>query len=468
MQRLRSAPFILLTLFLIAGVISPYLSVALLLISLIPSVSYLRPYALISIVGILSVALDTKESPLLADRVKGRLTVVETFSSRYYGCKVDTSGYTALELPEAMELSKGDIVSGYFDFANIDMEGISTNSYLHSLKVEGYQSVALPYDGFTIEHSRGSMSWWDRARESAIARLNGLDIPKDQRDIVIALITGHRDMDKSSSNLYKYSGIMHLLAISGLHVAIIASLLYLILFMMRSRRARIARVAIVSMLLVLYILFTGSHYSVIRAVVMFSMVTSASFMAKKSVAMTSYNALFAAAFFIVLITPSALWDVGFRLSFVAVLSILYFLPHIRAMIDSKNTFIRYLLSALSLFIAAQIMLLPLLAYHFSYVSLVAIINNLVATPMVPAIIVLGLCSLVMPLAIFTTPISWMLTTIEAAARLTMKLPFAYIYIPEFGVTLLVISYCLILLLVLYIERSKARWPQRFLRKSPRH
>lgn len=467
-SKLRSAPFIMLTLFLIVGVIFPYLSIVLLLISLTTRLSYLRPYALVSMLGLLSISLDNKDAPMLAKRINTSLTVVDSFNSIYYGCQLDSCGYVALELSKPMELSVGDRVSGHFDFVSVDMDNLSSKSYLHNIKANGYRVIAQPYDGITVSSVESNPSWIQRVRNSAIDRLCSADIPKDQRDILTALITGERDMDKSSSNLYKYSGIMHLLAISGLHVAIVASMLYLIFFMMRSRRARIIRVAIVSALLVLYILFTGSHYSVIRAVIMFSMVASASFMARKSVAMTRYNALFAAAFFIIVISPSALLDVGFRLSFTAVLSILYFIPYLESMTKSENRFTRYLLSSLSLFVAAQIMLLPLQAYHFSYISLVALINNLIATPFIPAIIVLGFCYLILPIPLFITPISWMLTTIEAAARLSMKLPFAYIYIPNFEVTQLVISYAIILCVVLYIQRSRVEPPLRSFGKYPQH
>ena len=105
---------------------------------------------------------------------------------------------------------------------------------------------------------------------------------------------------------------------------------------------------------------------------------------------STLNSLSFAAFLILLITPKALFEIGFQLSFVGVFSILWFYPVISQLLKSKYRLINYLKNILSVTISAQLGVTPFLLYYFGYISINGLLLSIILTPLIGLILILGL------------------------------------------------------------------------------
>lgn len=458
-SEIRGVPFLLITIFLILGVIFPVLSIVLLLLSLFKPLSYIRAYAFVVLLGATTITLQERIAPETAKHKSDNLTIIEHYSDKYYGCKTEDDLYVALELNQKMRLREGNIIIGDFLFKDIDRDYLSPKSSYNLLKAEGYSVVAQPYDNIRVAQGDVKVSMWQNLQKKAINRLSTLNLSKDKVAVVTALVTGDRDLDRSSISLYKHAGIMHTLALSGLHVGIVAAIVSALLLFMKSYRLRIAKAIITVVILITYALFTGASPSVQRAVIMFIVIILSNYASVR--VDTSFNALFFAAFLIILISPSSLWNISFRLSFTALLSILIFAPRILSLIKIKSAALRHILSIIVVTISAQILIIPMQMYYFSSISTVSIINNVVATLAIPIVILLGFIYLAFPIQILSMPIDWMLETIETTASITTKLPFSYIYSIELEEVGLITTYIAIFAITAYIKVRELKLNKRY-------
>ena len=137
-----------------------------------------------------------------------------------------------------------------------------------------------------------------------------------------AMFLGERqDIPQFLKDVFARTGTVHILAISGLHVGII---IFIILFFLKAVRIpRKTRFVITMMFLIVYVFITGARPSVIRAAVM-AMVLLGGYLFEREIDV--YNSLAAAALMILLYNPKQLFDIGFQLSFLSVISIIYLYP----------------------------------------------------------------------------------------------------------------------------------------------
>jgi competence protein ComEC len=202
-----------------------------------------------------------------------------------------------------------------------------------------------------------------------------------QKDLGIAeaLLIGYRnDLDKELVQAYSNTGVVHIIAISGLHIGIIYSSLLMFFSLFRSSKAkRIIEPIFILAIIWLFTLVAGAAPSVLRSAVMFTCIVIGKFLNKNG---NIYNTLAASAFILLIINPFYLWDVGFQLSYAAVIGIVLFFKPISNLFYFKNLLLCKIwqLSAVSL--AAQIFTLPLVIYHFHQIPLLFLFSNLVAVP----------------------------------------------------------------------------------------
>jgi competence protein ComEC len=136
-----------------------------------------------------------------------------------------------------------------------------------------------------------------------------------------------------------------------------------------------------------YAILAGFSASIVRAAVMFSIIALAKILNRQS---NIYNSLALSALFLLLYNPNYLFDVGFQLSFAAVLSIVVFQPFVRKYSYSKYYVVRETKSLLLISLVAQIGVLPLTLYYFGQFPLLFLVANLVAIPLSSVILVVGL------------------------------------------------------------------------------
>ena len=195
-------------------------------------------------------------------------------------------------------------------------------------------------------------------RAHLIQKLPDYGITGSNLGIFAALTLGYTGyIDTDTRNDFVASGAMHVLSVSGLHVAIV----YLVFSFMlgltnKSRRYVRVRALIVIVLLWGYALLTGLPPCVLRSTLMFCFVVGAKVFKKQS---NIYNSVAASAFILLIIDPLAVYDIGFQLSYLALLSIIYFHPKIFALLSFKSKIAQKVWELTAVSIAAQIATTPI-------------------------------------------------------------------------------------------------------------
>ena len=202
-----------------------------------------------------------------------------------------------------------------------------------------------------------------------------------------ALLIGYKDdLDKNLVQSYSNTGVVHIIAISGLHLGLIYWLFVQVLNPLK--RKNIAKwlnpVVIISGLL-LFSLLAGGQPSVLRSALMFSCIVIAGSLSRKT---SIYNTLAFSAFVLLCINPYWLWDVGFQLSYAAVLSIVIFMKPIYNLFLIKNKILEFIWKLNAVSIAAQLLTTPFSVYHFHQFPNFFLFTNFVAVPL-SSLIVLG-------------------------------------------------------------------------------
>ena len=210
-----------------------------------------------------------------------------------------------------------------------------------------------------------------------------------ENSLLEALMVGYTDdLDPGLLKSYADSGVIHIIAISGLHLALIFHILQLVL--KRTGQKKTGRwIKLAGILLVLwgYSFLSGSSPSVIRSAMMFSLVLFGRNIFREAVL---YNILCASAFLLICFDPNWIWDTGFQLSYAAVLSLRLFSKPVKDLIPLQNKFLAALWDAGSVSIAAQILTTPVSIFYFHRFPSYFLIANLLAVPLSSAILVGGI------------------------------------------------------------------------------
>ncbi len=202
-----------------------------------------------------------------------------------------------------------------------------------------------------------------------------------------ALLIGYKDdLDKTLVQSYSNTGVVHIIAISGLHLGLIYWLLLQVLRPLQKRKyiKWLHPVLIISGLWS-FSLLAGAQPSVLRSAVMFTCIVLGESMTRKS---SIINTLALSAFILLCYNPYWLWDVGFQLSYAAVLSIVIFMRPIYNWLYIKNKILDFIWKLNAVSIAAQILTVPIGIYHFHQFPNYFLLTNFVAVPL-SSIIVLG-------------------------------------------------------------------------------
>lgn len=207
----------------------------------------------------------------------------------------------------------------------------------------------------------------------------------NSKAVASTLILGYRaQLDKELLTTYSNTGTMHVLSVSGMHVAIVVMLLsFLLSFLDRNQKTKILKTVIIILLVWFYSLVTGLAPSVCRAALMISFVLIAK---AKSTSVNIFNVLAISAFILLLYNPFNLVNVGFQLSYVAVGGLIYLYPKIHAVYQAKNKILGFIWSTMAVSIAAQIATAPLSLFYFHQFPVYFIISNLFIV--IPAILIM--------------------------------------------------------------------------------
>jgi competence protein ComEC len=278
-----------------------------------------------------------------------------------------------------------------------------------------FASASVSPKSFVVELRREKNSPFSqgmarsRGAVSALVERGTSKRPKEVQGVMKALLTGDRSaLSQETRDIFSRIGTAHLLAISGLHVGIVATMAFWFfrLLLGRSERVLLAAwatkgAALLSLFPVLfYGLLAGMSPSTQRAVVMVAVLMMGLLFERER---DSINTLAIAALVILIVRPPALFTISFQLSFTAVLSILYMLDRVSFVIQLKRrpaTLIKRVALFLCASASAILGTFPIALYYFNQVSLVGILTNCFMVPLIGFIVVpLGLLSaLFLPLS----------------------------------------------------------------------
>ncbi len=208
----------------------------------------------------------------------------------------------------------------------------------------------------------------------------------DQLGVAEALIAGIRsELDQDIVNAYSVSGAIHVLSVSGMHVGILFLVLnWMAGFLNKEKNKKLIPTIILIGLLWIYALYTGLSPSVCRATLMFSLIQIGQALNRDA---NSYNIIAFSAFVLLLINPNWLFDVGFQLSYLAVLGIIMLYNPIRNQLEIKNRALRWLWEISVVSFVAQLFTFPLSIYYFHQFPTYFLLSNpavaILATPILP-------------------------------------------------------------------------------------
>ena len=219
------------------------------------------------------------------------------------------------------------------------------------------------------------------SRQSIVQTLkNHLPAKTEETGLAEALLIGYtNDLDKDLVQAYTHAGVVHIIAISGMHLALI----YMMLEWLFARIPGIKKVSIVRLITVLvclwlFSLITGAAASVLRAAVMFSFISVGRHIGRNS---TTFNSLASSAFVLLCYNPYYLWDVGFQLSYLAVAGILIFQRPLYQSIRLKRKPLDEIWKLVSVSLAAELLTLPICLYYFHQFPLLFLPANVIAVPL---------------------------------------------------------------------------------------
>lgn len=255
---------------------------------------------------------------------------------------------------------------------------------------------------------QGFLFYSQKARAWASATMKEFVKGDQEQAIALALVLGVTDgLDNELQNAYSASGAMHVLAVSGLHVGIIYWMILLLLKPIRTISWSAWLIAGISLIcLWAYAFVTGLSPSVLRAVTMFSFMAIAKPFSRNT---NIYNTLAASAFILLLYNPFLIMSVGFQLSYLAVIGIVYLQKPLYHLVVPKNKFLDWCWSITCVSIAAQIATLSLGLLYFHQFPVYFLFSNLFVIPGSFVVLVLGILllavSFLLPVA---SVVGWLL------------------------------------------------------------
>lgn len=270
-----------------------------------------------------------------------------------------------------------------FDYASyLKRQGVGATGYIPS----GSWQMTGRNTAFSIRREA------DKCRNYLLNVFRRFNIQGDEFAVLAALTLGYTDdLHPDLRASYSATGAMHILSVSGMHVGIVYVVMaFLLSFLNKNRRQKLLKTIFIALFLWGYAFLTGLSPAVIRATLMFTFVAIAECLERKS---QIYNTIFMSMLIMLLLNPDFLFDVGFQLSYSAVLSIIFFHPFLSKLFITENKSARFVWNMFSVSIAAQLGTLPFILYYFQQFPNYFLLTNMVAIPLSSVVIYLAMALL---------------------------------------------------------------------------
>lgn len=337
--------------------------------------------------------------------LKGRVEMIKDYGESYriiVESQENKENYLAWISDYDREILKGDIVE--IQGIAITPQPITTvpdeltnERFLLENKI--FAEIVMVDSFRVVRVADGIASWPIKINRYLANKLRHIGLTQESEKFLQAVLLGEIDLEQEVRDDFSRSGLSHVLALSGTHVAAISMIIAMLFFPLTLfGRRKIGQLSIL-MLLWLYAMVTGLSPSVLRAVIMISLVVIGQIFARN---VKSFNVLCAAALLMLLFSPLSIYSMGFQLSFLAVAGILLFMPMLmEPIITMKNKGLRSWLIKicpyLFLPICAVASTAPLSIYYFHLFPAWFLITNLIVGALLPFIIFGGITLLIFSL-----------------------------------------------------------------------
>ena len=293
----------------------------------------------------------------------------------------------------SVKLIPGDRVVFISGFSEIPFNGnpyeFNYKKYMHRHRV--FKQIFLETESWEkIGENKGSplLLAGVKMQNHLFQKYREYGMKDDVLEVAGALTLGLREkLGDEIKQSYRVSGAVHILAISGLHVGILyVVLFYSLSFLKKTRYGKIVMVLVILCALWFFALLTGLSPSVLRASTMFSFVLIGQSLRRYS---NVYNSLAISAFILLFINPSLIFNVGFQLSYCAVLGIVILQPRLHNLMRSRFWLVDKISGLVAVSIAAQLATFPLSLYYFHQFPVYFWLTNIIVIPLTTLILYFG-------------------------------------------------------------------------------
>ena len=308
----------------------------------------------------------------------------------------EVSGTALLFVPRYPTYSYGDVLLVVGELETPPQ--LNDFDYKDYLAHQGIYSTMLYPKIEILERGEGSKPLgWVYSLRNRLSQTLAEVLPEPQASLAQGIILGIRgNIPPSVKTNFSHTGTAHLLAISGLHLAIVAGILLSIGIWLFGRRHYLY-IWLALGIIWLYALITGMHPPVVRGAIMASLFLTAELLGRQRSAITALT--FAAAI-MVGISPQILWDAAFQLSFLAMAGLIFLFPPLQALgrravrailgEDRAGASVANLITdSFSVTLGAIIAVWPVVAYYFGIISFVGLPATFLALLALPGIIITG-------------------------------------------------------------------------------
>jgi competence protein ComEC len=321
---------------------------------------------------------------------------------------------TVLIIPNAVKATRANPNPATFDYKN----WLATQHIHHQIFLN-LEDIAFTKENEGVPLIKYALT----LRERQVQYFRKILKSDDVYSVASTLILGYRaDLDEEVLSYYAKTGTIHALSVSGMHVGLIYLVLaWIFSFLDRNRLAKACKLIIILVLIWCYTILTGLSPSVLRAAIMISV-----FMIGKGInrSANGVNILAFSGFLILVYDPLILWDVGFQLSYLAVLGLILVQPTIEDWFYFKNTFYQKIWSAISISLAAQLFTFPLSIYYFHQFPMYFLFSNLFILIPVTGIMYLGIVILLFRLTFLAEGLEWLINMTNLGLKYIAELPFS--------------------------------------------
>lgn len=297
---------------------------------------------------------------------------------------------------------------------------------------QGLKTPVYPYqfDERTYYRSAGIYGKWyldevvvivddqkPACRDEIIALIRSWPVANETRAFYLAMLTGERgDIESADRTAFSRSGLVHILAVSGLHVGLIVAFVSGLFFHPVFKRTAWGRWLVWSVSLLAlwtFVYISGSSASVLRAAIMFSAVATAKALQRSSV---TPEAVWISAYLLLIIHPYEIFSLGFQLSYLAVFSIVYGHAFVQQWLTKRfgSSLRTKVISLLSVSFWAQLSTSPVTLFHFHQFPNYFLFSNLIFLPFVPILLAMGIALCVWS-AVAIPPL-WLFKLVDGAVR----------------------------------------------------